>query len=139
MLVDQEMFDSVQEFLSRNGKLEKFESEYGKIKGRMMITQAQVPEGIEVKIIPEKTPRAFEASFDFCDSTVGMAIYTDTKEAATGIWITPQIDGAEPPTQDWIEFFIEKLLDSIDEDGTYGVPIYSFVNDTCDMTIVPGK
>jgi hypothetical protein len=68
-----------------------------------------------------------------------MAIYTDTKEAATGIWITPQIDGAEPPTQDWIEFFIEKLLDSIDEDGTYGVPIYSFVNDTCDMTIVPGK
>lgn len=139
MLIDKAAFDSLQAVLSQNGQLKKFEAEYGKIKGRMMITRTQVPDGIDVEIIPGKTPQAFEASFDFYDSTVGMAIYTDTKEAATGIWITPQADDAEPPAQDWINFFVEKLLEGIDEDGSYGIPIYSFINDTCDMTIVPEK
>lgn len=53
--------------------------------------------------------------------------------------ITLQKDGADPPTREWIDFFVKKLLESIDEDGSYGVPIYLFVNDTRDMTIVPSK
>lgn len=139
MLIDKEMFDAVETMLIRQGRIAAFEAENGKILGRMMITQADVPEDIDARFVDGKTPGAFEASFDFYDSTVGMALYTDTREAASGIWITPQKDGADPPAREWIEFFVEKLLESIEEDGSYGIPIYSFVNDTCDMTIVPMK
>lgn len=137
MLIDKELFDTVEEQLIQNGKLKDFESEYGKIKGRIMITRTSIPDGLNVKTIPNKTSQAFEASFDFYDSTIGLALYTDTKEAATEIWITPQTDNVDPPAQEWIGFFVQKLIESIDEDGSYGTPIYSFVNDTCDLTIVP--
>ena len=139
MLIDQKMFESVENILIEQGKIAAFEAENGKILGRMMITKAEIPEGIDVKLVNGRRPQAFEASFDFYDSTVGLAIYTDAKEAASGIWITPQKAGADPPSNDWIEFFVEKLMECIEEDGSYGIPIYSFVNDTCDMTIVPVK
>ena len=139
MLIDKEMFDTVEMILRQTGQLEEFESQYGKVKGRMMITRAQMPDGIDIKYIPDRTPQAFEASFDFYDSTLAIAIYPELKEAATGIWVTSQRDGADTPAQDWINFFVEKLVESIDEDGSYGIPIYSFVTDTCDMTIVPTK
>lgn len=74
MLIDKELFDTVEEQLVQNGKLTDFESEYGKIKGRMMITRTSIPDGVNVKIIPHKTPQAFEAFFDFYDSTVGLAL-----------------------------------------------------------------
>lgn len=137
MLIDKELFETVEEQLIQNGKLKDFESEYGEVKGRMMITRTSIPDGVNVKIIPHKIPQAFEASFDFYDSTIGLALYTDIKEVATGLWVTPQTDNADPPAQEWIEFFVQKLIESIDDDGSYGTPIYSFVNDTCDMTIVP--
>lgn len=139
MLIDKELFETVEEQLIQNGKLKDFESEYGKVKGRMMITRTSIPDGVNIKIIPHKIPQAFEASFDFYDSTIGLALYTDIKEVATGLWVTPQTDNADPPAQEWIEFFVQKLIESIDDDGSYGTPIYSFVNDTCDMTIVPTK
>lgn len=137
MLIDKELFETVEEQLIQNGKLKDFESEYGKVKGRMMIMRTSIPDGVNIKIIPHKIPQAFEASFDFYDSTIGLALYTDIKEVATGLWVTPQTDNADPPAQEWIEFFVQKLIESIDDDGSYGTPIYSFVNDTCDMTIVP--
>ena len=96
-----------------------------------------IPEGIAVEERDSKAPVAFEASFDFYDSTVGLAIYTTDRQLATGLWVTPQEDGAEAPAEDWVEFFIKTLVTHIAEDGSFGVPIYSFVNDTCDMTVVP--
>lgn len=137
MLINKEQFSIVEENLAKSGRLSEFESQSGAIKGRMMITRTTIPNGIDFKTIPGKKPQAFEASFDFYDAAVGVAIYTDTMEVATGIWITPQIKDAEPPAHEWIEFFIEKLLESINADGSYGVPIYSFVNDACDMTVIP--
>lgn len=137
MLVDQKMFDTVEAILRKNGSIERFENECGEIKGRMMITMTDIPEGIPVDENDGKTPVAFEASFDFYDSTVGLAIYTTDRKLATGVWVTPQEDGAEAPAEDWVEFFIKTLVTHIAEDGSYGVPIYSFVNDTCDMTVVP--
>ena len=137
MLADKEMFDIVEKVLDEKGKIKEFEDECGKIKGRMMITLTDIPEGAEVVEKEGSVPVAFEASFDFYDSTLGVAIYPETKQAATGLWVTPQKDGAEPPDQAWIEFFLEKLMESISDDGSYGIPIYSFVNDTSDMTIVP--
>lgn len=137
MLVDQKMFDTVEAMLRENGSIERFENECGEIKGRMMITITDIPEGIDVEAHDGKIPVAFEASFDFYDSTVGLAIYTTDRKLATGLWVTPQKDGAEAPTEDWVEFFIKTLVTHIAEDGSFGVPIYSFVNDTCDMTVVP--
>ncbi len=137
MLVNKAMFDVVEKKLIQNGKIAEFEQENGKIKGRMMITRTVIPDEIDINIIAGKTPVAFEASFDFYDCAVGLAIYTDTCKAASGIWITPQAEGAEPPTMDWIEFFIEKLLGSINDDGSYSFTIYSFVNDARHMTIIP--
>ncbi len=137
MLIDKKMFDVVEEMLTENGTIEEFEKENGKIKGRMMITKAEIPENYKIKKIEGKTPVAFEASFDFCNATLGVALYTDTKELACSIWFTPQKDGAKEPAREWVEFFIEKLISSINDDGFYSYPIYSFVNDTCDITIIP--
>ncbi|MBP5273810.1 MAG: hypothetical protein ILO36_02605 [Abditibacteriota bacterium] len=137
MLTDPEMFETVENALRENGQIERFEKENGKIKGRMMITLAEIPEGIEVKPDGDKVPRAFEASFDFYDSVIGIAMYTAERKAASGLWVTPQKEGAEKPSKDWMIFFIQTLVKHLGEDGTWGVPIYSFVNDTCDMTVVP--
>ena len=139
MLIDKEMFNAVEESLAKSGQLSEFVSQTGAIKGRMMITQANIPDEIDVNTIPGKLPQAFEASFDFYDTIVGLAIYTDTKKIASGIWVIPQIENAEAPSREWIEFFIQKLFLSIDMDGSYSVPIYLFVNDTCDLTIIPTK
>ena len=137
MLVNRTMFDTVEAILRENGSIKRFENECGEIKGRMMITMTDIPEGIAVEERDSKAPVAFEASFDFYDSTVGLAIYTTDRQLATGLWVTPQEDGAEAPAEDWVEFFIKTLVTHIAEDGSFGVPIYSFVNDTCDMTVVP--
>lgn len=82
MLLDKEQFSTVEENLAKSGRLSEFESQSGAIKGRMMITRTTIPNGIDVKTIPGKTPQAFEASFDFYDAAVGVAIYTDTMEVA---------------------------------------------------------
>ncbi len=137
MLADKEMFDNVEEFLRKNGTIERFEREYGEIKGRMMITKTTIPEGLSVEKRGAAIPIAFEASFDFYESTVGIAIYTADREPATDMWFGFQEKDAEPPAEDWVEFFIKTLVTHIAEDGSFGVPMYSFVNDSCDMTIVP--
>ena len=56
-------------------------------------------------------------------------------EAEPGV--TPQIEGAEPPSREWIDFFVHTVLDNIQEDGSFGIPMYSFVADVGDLTIVP--
>ena len=137
LLRDEKAFDIVEKTLIENGKMADFEKEYGKIKGRMMVTLVDIPENLEIQLTGDKLPYAFEASFDFYDASVGLALYTDTMQVASGLWITPQKENAEPPSDDWINFFIEKLLSAIRKDGSFGIPIYSFVNDTCDMTIIP--
>lgn len=137
MLKDQAQFEIVEEALRKNGSIARFEEECGPIKGRMMITLTDIPEGIEITKQRDTEPTAFEASFDFYDSTVGIALYIKDREPATGIWVTPQEEDAEAPAGDWIEFFIKTLASSIDEDGSYGIPIYSLVNDTADLTVVP--
>ena len=39
--------------------------------------------------------------------------------------------------KDQVLFDTVELVLNIAEDGSYGVPIYSFVNDTADLTVVP--
>ena len=137
MLKDPELFDVVEETLRKKGSITRFEEESGPIKGRMMITVTDIPEGIEVYEEREVTPTAFEASFDFYNSTIGLAMYTEDLEVATDLWVTEQEENAEAPAKDWIEFFIKTLISSIREDGSYSWPIYSFVNDMADLTVIP--
>lgn len=135
MITDVEAFQVVEKTLRDNGELQEFEKESGEVLGRMMITLGEVPPDLEIEV-PEGSC-VFIGSFDFYDSVIGIVINPATKQAASGIWITPQVEGAEPPAEDWIEFFVKTLVGSFADDGSYGYPIFSFVNDTADMTIVP--
>ncbi len=137
MLVDEKLFNIVEKWLRDDGHIDRFENECGPVKGRMMITRTDIPDGIEIKGSPDERPVAFEASFDFYDAMIGIAVLLKERQVASDVWVTPQEDGAETPSMDWVEFFIKTLFSNIGEDGSYGVPIYSLVNDVADLTIVP--
>lgn len=137
MLDDENKFKEVESFLIKRGTIKAFEEENGKITGRMMITLTEIPSELDVHIEESKSLHAFKCSFDFYDSSLGIALYTNTLEIACGMWVTPQVDGADEPSQEWCEFFIETLLKGINEDGSFVVPIYTFVNDTSDFSVMP--
>ena len=137
MLIDPKMYQIVEEALMKNGSIARFEREQGEIKGHMMVTLCNVPDEYLTTRLDDEQVYGFEASFDFYDSTAAFAFYPKSKIAGSGIWVTPQIEGAEPPSREWIEFFVHTVLDNIQEDGSFGIPMYSFVADVGDMTVVP--
>lgn len=137
MLINEEMFDKVTELLVERGTIREFESENGKLKGRMMITLGEIPEDLGIELDPDKKSTVFNGSFDFYDSIVGVVLYLDPLEMASGVWITPQTDSSDQPAEEWIEFFIQTLVSHIDEDGGFGIPMYTYVNDSSDFTVVP--
>ena len=138
MLSNAEQFATLEEMLKQNGTIQNFEESCGKIKGRMMITLTDIPEELHISAAGS-TLHAFECSFDFYDTTLGIALYTDTLRLAGGMWATPQKENAETPPREWMDFFLETLISHISEDGSFGCPMYSFVNDTSDLTLVPEK
>ncbi len=139
MLIDKEQFETIEQELIANGKLADFVANSGEIKGRMMITLGEVPDNIEVRAEEGRPHYAFEASFDWCDAVIGIAMFPDTVEPASDMWLTPQKAGAGAPPQEWIEFFVEQLFEGFKEDGSFAVPIYSFVSETSEMTIYPDR
>ena len=136
MLIDKDKFEIVEQMLVEQGRIEAFEQENGAILGRMMISTDTMPEELAEEVEIKDDLTVFTASFDFYDMTVSAAVYTQSKEVAK-MWLTPQADDAEQPAREWISFFIEKLFMGIDDEGSYGIPMCSFVTDTTDMTIVP--
>ena len=136
MLTDKKKFENVEQMLIEQGRIEAFEQENGAILGRMMITTDAMPEELAEEVEIKDDLTVFTASFDFYDMTVSAAVYTQSKEVAK-MWLTPQADDAEQPAKEWISFFIQKLFEGIKDDGSYGVPIYSFVTNTADMTVIP--
>lgn len=44
---------------------------------------------------------------------------------------------SEEPEREWIEFFIQTLVKNIQPDGSFGVPMYTFICDVGDFTVVP--
>ena len=137
MLADKELFDYVESELKARGIIDDFEKENGKIKGRMMITQIEFPEELEIEVPEGVRPLAFQGSFDFYDCAIGIGIDWNTLEAFTQLWVTPQIEGANKPDEHWIRFFLKTLIENFKEDGSYGVPMYSFMTRTSDFTVVP--
>ena len=137
MLADKEMFFKVEDTLREQGILEKFEEENGEITGHMMITMTEIPPELGIDKVSDNM-RAFCASFDFYDMMIGIAFDLDTMELIPQMWFTPQTDDAVEPSSEWIEFFVKTLCENVSEDG-FGVPMYSFLNDHSDLTIVPTK
>jgi len=138
MLIDNNMFNIVEQVLSQNGTIEDFEKENGKIIGRMMITLTDIPEDIEF-VKNNKSIFAFECSFDFYDVSIGVVLDTKELKVLSPIWLIEQSPNAEQPDRVWIDFFMKTLAENISDDGSFGIPMYTFLNDNSDFTVIPTK
>ena len=139
MLSDPVQFKAVEEGLAGMGVIEKFESENGAILGRAMITLTEIPDSIPISRPDRENLTAFEVSFDFCNVALGVAVDTKKKTLESSVWGRYQTPGAEKPAQEWVKFFLQTLFEHIGEDGSYAIPMYSFVNNTSDFTAVPSS
>ena len=138
MLINQELFNTVEQALLKNGIINAFENENGKITGRMMITITDIPENIKIDK-HKKYIYAFECSFDFYDVAIGIVLDTKELKVFSPIWAREQIPNAEQPDRVWIDFFLKTLAENISDDGSFGVPIYTFLNDSSNFTVTPTR
>ena len=138
MLSNVEAFDKLESILVKDGTIARFEEESGKILGRMMIDLCEIPENLKGEIEFSDSTYAFQGTFDFYDAALGIALDVRTMEVKGGLWITPQAEHYDEPAKEWIEYFIETLVRGIDN-GSYGVPIYAFVNDTSSFEVYPSE
>lgn len=136
MLKDKKAFEKVEEALKEKGIIEKFENENGKILGRIMITLTDKPDILD-EVYDDKNIYFFECSFDFYDFTLTTGLNVKTKEPVCGIIINGKYDAEDDIDGAWVEFFIKTLVENISEDGSFEIPMYSFVNDKSDFTVVP--
>lgn len=132
-LENEALFDEVEAELKKHASIQDFEEKYGKITGRMMITETEIPEELGIKI-NDTDVHSFKATFDFYNTAIGLALNVKTREAATKFWLTPQDDRNDVPTDSWFEFFAMILMEALDE-GMDSIPTFSFVNDSSDLTI----
>ena len=137
MLANPEQFQTVEAGLKAMGVLEKFETENGPVLGRAMITLTGIPESIPTARTDRENLTAFEISFDFCNVALGVAVDVRKKTLESSVWGRSQTPGAERPAQEWVKFFLQTLFEHIGDDGSFGIPMYSFVNNTSDFTAVP--
>lgn len=77
MLIDIEQFECVEKALEEQGIIKAFETENGKVCGRMMITAANISDEIGKDIENRDDLQAFTASYDFYDMTISVAVYTN--------------------------------------------------------------
>lgn len=136
MLSNVEAFDKLESILVEDGTIAKFEEERGKILGRMMIDLCEIPENLKGKIELTDSIYAFQGTFDFYDVALGIALDVRAMEVKSGLWITPQTEQYDEPSQEWVEYFIETLVKGING-GAFGVPMYAFVNDTSSFEVYP--
>lgn len=91
MLIDPSSFKRLEDSLIEQGKIEKFEKESGKILGRVMITIGSIPDDIKEDVLRDNEEDdliIFNCSFDFYNSTLGIALYKKDFKLASRIWIT---------------------------------------------------
>lgn len=138
MLSNVEAFDKLESILVEDGTIAKFEEESGKILGRMMIDLCEIPENLKGEIELTDSIYAFQGTFDFYDVALGIALDVRIMEVKSGLWITPQTEQYDEPSQEWVEYFIETLVKGIN-DGAFGVPIYTFVNDASSFEVYPNE
>ncbi len=137
MLSNPEQFKTVESALKAMGTIKAFEEENGPILGRAMIISTDIPDGVTVKRTDRENLTAFEISFDFCNVALGVVVDTKKKTLESSVWGRYLVPGAQRPSEEWVKFFIRTLFEQIGDDGSYGIPMYSFVNNTADFTAVP--
>lgn len=137
MLADKEFFAGLEKELRDRGIIGHFEDEHGKITGRMMITNGEIPDDLKGQIGAEEGDAVFAGTFDFCDASVGMTVDTKAHQPKGGLWVIPDASGGTVPTKECCEFFMATVMRNIDENGNYGVPMCTFCSDTADFTVVP--
>ena len=137
MLNNPEQFKAVEAGLAAMGTIKAFEDENGPILGRVMITTTEIPDSVPIQRTDRDNLTAFEATFDFCNVALGVVADTKKKTLESSVWGRYQAPSAQRPSDDWVKFFIRTLFEHIGDDGSYGIPMYSFVNDTADFTAVP--
>ena len=96
MLADKQRFHVFEKELEKKGFLDKLQKENGPIRGRMMIDLVDLPEDLTFHFQEGRKVLAFEGTFDIYDMALGIALYTDPLEAASGLWMTPQTDAENP-------------------------------------------
>ena len=137
MLKNPQLFNNVEAGLRSMGTIKAFEDVHGKILGRAMITLTDIPESVEVRRADKENLTAFEITFDFCSVALGIAVDVKKKTLESSVWGRYQAPGTQPPSEEWIKFFIQTLFENIRDDGSFGIPMYCFVNNTADFTVVP--
>ena len=136
MLSNPEAFAQVEQMLMDNGTIAQFEADQGPITGRMMIDRGTVPSTLADSVPVDEDTVVFTGTFDFCNSAVGVAVNTKTGKQVGKVWIEEQKTGAYQPTEEWVKYFLNVLADGI-RGGSYGVPIYAFVNDKAGFELYP--
>lgn len=139
MLIDERKFDKLGQKLFMDGVLQAFEKANGPIKGRMMVTEGKIPPEMLTRLQPElmKNPRwmVVEGSFDFSNYTIGMVVGLNPVHPIANGWLTPQLNHPGiKPDQHWQEFFMEKVMDAIDDKGKIDLPLYTWISDHNDLT-----
>lgn len=137
MLSDPESFEKVEKELRAMGTIASFEADNGPVLGRVMILTTEIPSSIPIKRQDREGLVAFEASFDFCNVALGVVADPVRKTLESSVWGRFQTPGAERPSNDWVKFFITTLFEHIGPEGQFGIPMFSFVNDNSDLTVVP--
>lgn len=137
MLIDRELFDTLTDSLMTEGVIQKFENEHGKIVGKMMITLGELPEELGIEFDSTRKVYIFNGTFDFYDVIIGVALYLEPLEFASSIWVTPQTDEAIPPSDEWVRYFIRILTSHIEKDGRFGIPMYTYISEDAEFTVIP--
>ena len=135
MLKDSDTFSKLEKTLRNNGSLGLFEEEQGLIRRRMMITRTGIPEELRGR----DYAAAFEASFDFSDTTLSIALDTVSLAPLSSLWLTKQSEDAQPPGKDAAEEFIHVLLEALGDVYGFSLPVYAFLSDFGHYIICPGR
>lgn len=136
MLANKEFFDSIEKVLRENGTLDKFESEHGKIKRRVLITNAKIPEDEQMRYGNNGYLRAYTMTFDPGRAAIYAVIDTKAKELYTNPMAIGPKDKINPPDNTIIEHVLNIIMEQIDDpDKIDDAPMCAFINDESDVTV----
>lgn len=136
MLTDAKTFAEVEQYLRDEGVIAEFEAEHGPITGRMLIDRGEVPSTLADEVEIDADTVIFRGSYDFANSTVGIAIDRKTGKPKCSLWMEEQKLGAYQVAEDYAKYFINVLRESIAA-GSYDVPIFCFMNEDAAFEIYP--
>lgn len=136
LLINEKSFKNIEEALIKDGTMDEFKEKHGEVKGRMMINILETPEAIGINIKNKENTYVFQATFDFLDISLAMALNTSTMRAESGIIYLEQKPGAKKPHKHWVEFFVQTIVNHINPDGSFGYPMYTFLYEVGDFTVI---